>query len=138
MVVLENFDKTLIRPIGSFKCFLRWKGKVYRCDVHVMDKDDCPNVLSRETTFLMWILKPCFTVSTKREEGEKVFSEVKNAKSLRPDNPPPGIPVLSLQTTKKSIGKVHTGSRHAPPVEKHGKHSQQGLQASQLTESVSV
>ena len=28
--ILQNFDKRLIRPIGSFRCFLRWKGHKYR------------------------------------------------------------------------------------------------------------
>ena len=29
-VVLENFDKTMVKLMGTFKCFLRWKGKIYR------------------------------------------------------------------------------------------------------------
>ena len=28
--ILKNFDKRLIKPIGSFTCFLRWKGHKYR------------------------------------------------------------------------------------------------------------
>ena len=62
IVILENFDKTMVKPIGTFKCFLRWKGKIYRIQAEVMDSEDMPNVLSRETTFLMGILKPCFIV----------------------------------------------------------------------------
>ena len=27
--MLQNFDKRLIKPIGSFRCFLRWKGHKY-------------------------------------------------------------------------------------------------------------
>ena len=46
MVLLENFDKTMVKPMGTFKCFLRWKGKVYRIQAEVMDSDDIPNVLS--------------------------------------------------------------------------------------------
>ena len=56
---LQNFDKRLIRPIGSFRCFLRWKGHKYRVQIEVMGADT-PNILSRETTFLMGILKKCF------------------------------------------------------------------------------
>ena len=63
-VMLENFDKTMVKPMGTFKCFLRWKGKIYRIQAEVMDSEDTPNVLSRETTFLMGILKPCFVVKT--------------------------------------------------------------------------
>ena len=56
---LQNFDKRLIRPIGSFRCFLRWKGHKYRVQIEVMN-ENTPNILSRETTFLMGILKKCF------------------------------------------------------------------------------
>ena len=56
---LQNFDKRLIRPIGSFRCFLKWKGHKYRVQIEVMN-ENTPNILSRETTFLMGILKKCF------------------------------------------------------------------------------
>ena len=59
--LLQNFDKRLIRPIGSFRCFLRWKGHKYRVKIEVMGTDT-PNILSRETTFLMGILKKCLPV----------------------------------------------------------------------------
>ena len=58
---LQNFDKRLIKPIGSFRCFLRWKGHKYRVRIKVMGIDT-PNLLSRETTFLMGILKKCLSV----------------------------------------------------------------------------
>ena len=61
-IVLENFDKAMVKPMGTFKCFLRWKGKIYRIQAEVMDSEDTPNILSMETTFLMGILKPCFIV----------------------------------------------------------------------------
>ena len=50
-IVLENFDKTMMKLMGTFKCFLRWKGKAYRIQAEVIDSEDTPNVLSRETTF---------------------------------------------------------------------------------------
>ena len=59
--VLQNFDKRLIKPIGSFRCFLRWKDHKYRVKFEVMGIDT-PNLLSRETTFLMGILKKCLSV----------------------------------------------------------------------------
>ena len=59
--VLQNFDKRLIKPIGSFRCFLRWKGHKYRVKFEVMGIDT-PNLLSRETTFLMGILKKCLSI----------------------------------------------------------------------------
>ena len=65
--MLQNFDKRLIRPIGSFRCFLRWKGHKYRVKFEVMGIDT-PNLLSRETTFLMGILKKCLSVGKTPEE----------------------------------------------------------------------
>ena len=59
--LLQNFDKRLVKPIGSFRCFLRWKGHKYRLKIEVMGTDT-PNILSRETTFLMGILKKCLPV----------------------------------------------------------------------------
>ena len=77
---LQNFDKRLIKPIGSFRCFLRWKGHKYRVRIKVMGIDT-PNLLSRETTFLMGILKKCLTV-------EKVPT-----KQVTPDNTQNPIPI---------------------------------------------
>ena len=75
--ILKNFDERLIKPIGSFRCFLRWKGHKYRVQIEVMGADT-PNILSRETTFLMGILKKCFIT-------EKVSIEQNTPNSLISD-----------------------------------------------------
>ena len=72
--VLQNFDKRLIKLIGSFRCFLRWKGHKYRVKFEVMGIDT-PNLLSRETTFLMGILKKCLSVEkTPKEPNNQISS----------------------------------------------------------------
>ena len=71
--VLQNFDKRLIKPIGSFRCFLRWKGHKYRVKFEVMGIDT-PNLLSRETTFLMGILKKCLSVEKAANEPNNQIS----------------------------------------------------------------
>ena len=71
--VLQNFDKRLIKPIGSFRCFLRWKGHKYRVNFEVMGIDT-PNLLSRETTFLMGILKKCLSVEKAPNEPNNQIS----------------------------------------------------------------
>ena len=73
--VLQNFDKRLIKPIGSFRCFLRWKGHKYRVKFEVMGIDT-PNLLSRETTFLMGILKKCLSVEKTPNEPNNQISSV--------------------------------------------------------------
>ena len=72
--ILQNFDKRLIKPIGSFRCFLRWKGHKYRVKFEVMGIDT-PNLLSRETTFLMGILKKCLSIEkTPNEPNNQISS----------------------------------------------------------------
>ena len=71
--ILQNFDKRLIKPIGSFRCFLRWKGHKYRVKFKVMGIDT-PNLLSRETTFLMGILKKCLSVEKAPNEPNNQIS----------------------------------------------------------------
>ena len=73
--VLQNFDKRLIKPIGSFRCFLRWKGHKYRVKIEVMGIDT-PNLLSRETTFLMGILKKCLSVEKTPKEPNNQISSI--------------------------------------------------------------
>ena len=74
--MLQNFDKRLIRPIVSFRCFLRWKGHKYRVKFEVMGIDT-PNLLSRETTFLMGILKKCLSVEkAPNEPNDQTSSSV--------------------------------------------------------------
>ena len=73
--MLQNFDKRLIKPIGSFRCFLRWKGHKYRVKFEVMGIET-PNLLSRETTFLMGILKKCLSVEKTHNEPNNQISSL--------------------------------------------------------------
>ena len=88
--VLQNFDKRLIKPIGSFRCFLRWKGHKYRVKFEVMGIDT-PNLLSRETTFLMGILKKCLSVEKAPNEPNNQIS------STSVSGPTPGHSVMSTE-----------------------------------------
>ena len=71
--ILQNFDKRLIKLIGSFRCFLRWKGHKYRVKFEVMGIET-PSLLSRETTFLMGILKKCLSVEKTPNEPNNQIS----------------------------------------------------------------
>ena len=98
--ILKNFDERLIKPIGSFRCFLRWKGHKYRVQIEVMGADT-PNILSRETTFIMGILKKCFVT-------EKVSIEQDT-----PNSPIPG-PTAEERTNPSTEGVF---CHSAPPTE---------------------
>ena len=85
--ILQNFDKRLIKPIGSFRCFLRWKGHKYRVKFEVMGIET-PNLLSRETTFLMGILKKCLSVEkTQNEPNDQISSVSGHSVPLTEENP---------------------------------------------------
>ena len=87
--MLQNFDKRLIKPIGSFRCFLRWKGHKYRVKFEVMGIDT-PNLLSRETTFLMGILKKCLSVEkTQNEPNNQISSPPVSGHSVPPTEADP-------------------------------------------------
>ena len=79
--ILQNFDKRLIKPIGSFRCFFRWKGHKYRVKFEVMGIET-PNLLSRETTFLMGILKKCLSVEKTQNEPNNQISSLSVFKSF--------------------------------------------------------
>ena len=96
--VLQNFDKRLIKPIGSFRCFLRWKGYTYRVKFEVMGIDT-PNLLSRETTFLMGILKKCLSVEKAPNVIEDVSNNTQNSSLSVPD-PAPGHSRHSVPSTE--------------------------------------
>ena len=93
--ILQNFDKRLIKPIGSFRCFLRWKGHKYRVKFEVMGIET-PNLLSRETTFLMGILKKCLSVEkTQSEPNDQISSLPVSGHSVLPTEADPLTPAES-------------------------------------------
>ena len=103
--MLQNFDKRLIKPIGSFRCFLRCKGHKYRVKFEVMGIDT-PNLLSRETTFLMGILKKCLSVEkTPNEPNNQISSLPVSGHSVPPTEADPltsteGVSCHSVPSTE--------------------------------------
>ena len=91
--ILQNFDKRLIKRIGSFRCFLRWKGHKNRVKFEVMGIET-PNLLSRETTFLMGILKKCLSVEkTPNEPNNQISSLPVSGHSVTSTEADPLTPV---------------------------------------------
>ena len=94
--VLQNFDKRLIKPIGSFRCFLRWKGHKYRVRFEVMGIET-PNLLSRETTFLMGILKKCLSVEKTQNVPNDQISSLPVSGHSDPLTPAEADPLTSTE-----------------------------------------
>ena len=108
--VLQNFDKSLIKPIGSFRCFLRWKGHKYRVKFEVMGIDT-PNLLSRETTFLMGILKKCLVVETPKLPSSYIpSSDIPSSENPSQDKKsiavPPTNQLPSSENPSRDIGSI--------------------------------
>ena len=117
--VLQNFDKRLIKPIGSFRCFLRWKGHKYRVKFEFMGIDT-PNLLSRETTFLMGILKKCLLVEKAPNEPNNQIS------STSVSGPTPGHSVLPAE--ENSLTSTEGVFSHSvPPAEENPLTSTEGV-----------
>ena len=90
--ILQNFDKRLIKPIGSFRSFLRWKGHKYRVKFGVMGIET-PNLLFRETTFLVGILKKCLSVEkTQNVPNDQISSLPVSGHSVPPTEADPLTP----------------------------------------------
>ena len=115
--ILQNFDKRLIKPIGSFRCFLRWKGHKYRVQFEVMGIDT-PNLLSRETTFLMGILKKlCLSVEAPRLPSSDIsFPDISSSDSPSSDNTSQNIKGASNHSSSEIISLI-AGSNQLPSSE---------------------
>ena len=122
--ILQNFDKRLIKPIGSFRCFLRWKGHKYRVKFEVMGIET-PNLLSRETTFLMGILKKCLSVEkTQNEPSNQISSLPVSGHSVPPTEAAP-VPLTEgaschsvLPTEAAPLASTEGVSCHSVPSRK--------------------
>ena len=106
--ILKNFDKRLIKPIGSFRCFLRWKGHKYRVQIEVMGTDT-PNILSRETTFLMGILKKCFvTEKVSIEQNTQISTLVSDSTTGDANPSTEGVFCHSVPTVAATVQILST------------------------------
>ena len=107
-LILQNFDKRLIKPIGSFRCFLRWKNLNYRVKIEVMGTDT-PNLLSRESTFLMGILKKCLVVETPKLP----FSDIPSSDIPSSDIPSSYILSSDIPSSENLSQDMKSASSHS-------------------------
>ena len=130
--MLQNFDKRLIKPIGSFRCFLRWKGHKYRVKFEVMGIDT-PNLLSKETTFLMGILKKCLSVEKTPKEPNNQISSVSGHSVLPAEENPltsmEGVFSHSVPPAEEDplLSKEGVFSHSVPPAEEDPLLSTEGV-----------
>ena len=129
----ENFDKSLMSPIGNFRCFLRWKSKLYRVKIEVIK--DCANVLSRDSTFLMGILKKMMNVEAAPiEQNSTVKTSIPNASTDNPDGTSIGRSFSQMGRSFSQTGRsfFHSNCRDAPQTVESVKSSRDAVLGSKL------
>ena len=77
---MENYGNTVVKVLGMFHAFLRWKDKVYKQLCYVTDCDRSPNLLSRDACYTLGVLKPCYTVENSTDSTN--FTHASNKDDL--------------------------------------------------------
>ena len=130
--VLQNFDSSCITPMGTFTTFLRWKGNVYRCKFEVMNSDITPNVLSRQTIFVMNILKAMFNL-----EKKDTSMDDRNNSHTKENTPSVQRSILKRKKPVTSMQKSTSVENSISRADKRLQSSQAKPKASDSSESVS-
>ena len=63
---MENYGSSRIVVLGKFFAFVRWKGKIYRQPFFVTMANTTPNLLSRDASYALGVVKPCYEVEAER------------------------------------------------------------------------
>ena len=58
--------------------FLRWKGQVYKQLFYIMSANASPNLLSRDSYYMLGVLKPCYTVKTTKRSSTQTPKQASN------------------------------------------------------------
>ena len=75
---MENYGNTVVKVLGMFHEFLRWKDKVYKQLFYVTDCDRSPNLLSRDACYTLGVLKPCYTVENSTDSTDSTHASNKD------------------------------------------------------------
>ena len=81
-------------------------------DIEVVDSDTTPNVLSRESTFVMGILKPCFVL---KKEGKQIPVQIPIPKVNNP------TPIKQVEGHSSKNSTTPRSARSKPPYNLNGK-----------------
>ena len=75
---MENYGNTLVKVLGMFHVFLRWKDKVYKQLFYMTDCDRSPNLLSRDACYTLGVLKCCYTVENSTDSTDSTHASNKS------------------------------------------------------------
>ena len=57
-------NNSAVEVLGTFHAFLRWKGRIYKQLFYITNANASPNLLSRDGSYTLGVLKPCYSVET--------------------------------------------------------------------------
>ena len=83
---IKNYGNTAVKVLGMFHAFLRWKDKVYKQLFYVTDCDRSPNLLSRDASYTLGVLKPCYTVENSTDSTDSTVSSMKHSHASNKDD----------------------------------------------------
>ena len=75
---MEAYGNSTVSILGKFHTFLRWKGRVYKQLFYVMSANASPNLLSRDSCYMLGVLKPCYSVKTMKRSSTQTPTQALN------------------------------------------------------------
>ena len=65
----------MVSVLGKFHAFLRWKNRVYKQLFYVTSANASPNLLSRDSCYMLGVLKPCYSVETSKRSSIQTLKQ---------------------------------------------------------------
>ena len=75
---MEAYGNSTVSVLEKFHTFLRWKGRVYKQLFYVTPANVSLNLLSRDTCYMLGLLKPCYPVKTVKRSSAKTLTQGTN------------------------------------------------------------
>ena len=66
---MEAYGSSTVLVLGKFHAFLRWKNQIYKQLFYVTSANASPNLLSRDSCYMLGVLKPCYSVETSKRSS---------------------------------------------------------------------
>ena len=86
---MEAYRNSMVSVLGKFHTFLGWKGQVYKQLFYITSTNPSPNLLSRDTCYMLGVLKPYYSVETTKRSSTQTPTQGTNNgtdKERQPDS----------------------------------------------------
>ena len=72
---MEEYGSSTVSVLRKFHAFLRWKNRVYKQLFYVTSANASPNLLSRDSCYMLGVLKPCYSVETSKRSSTQTLEQ---------------------------------------------------------------